>query len=461
MKDLDPVIESFYMSILAYAGLKYDSSENCIVNINPKFGEFTVNGKKVTLPYAANLKHPNGRSIFHLLNENYLQPESPLFLLYKKRLVCELNSRLTCLIISLVNVANSIDIQNRLTNGKIIDIVSAIKNSDMTLIENVMAAVSKSKNKNDEAFIFDVFLKKSGEINGTPYSAVGKIVFNMPKEVEKSLATETKDNHVYGAKLRISDLKSLSSIFKYLFGGEKKWEEYQEGTDNKVFRYLNVLLTTSYLVAAIINEIAAALKETDDGSMGLEELTSPVEWAGMLTDIYKKSDAIRSIPNQDEFIMKDRDVTIRRVEANEGPVRNAETFQPPPVANAQQHLPVQQPYQPAHQAQVPMQPPQAPQQELSVDDWLKAKTAGYGPGPVYYPPPPPQQYQQPNVQHAPPPPRWMGVAAQQPVYQQAPQFDPRYPPPQRYQQPQYDQFGRPLYQQQAPVYYDQYGSYPS
>lgn len=420
MHTLDPTIETFYKSILTYAGLEYDSEKNFVINSNPKFGDFTVNGKKVTLPYEANLKHPNGRSIFHPLNENFLSPESPLFLLYKKRLVCELNTKLACLIISLINVANSTDLQNKLTNSRVISLVSGIKHSDMTLIENFMLALSKSKTKNEEAFLFDIFLKKNGSIKDVPFAATGKILFNMPKEIDKSLKAETKDNHVFGAKLRINDLQSLDVIFKSLFGDEKTQAEFIEGTDNKVFRYLNILLTTSYMVTNIINDIALALKEIDDGTLGISEAIVSVDWLEHLPEIYKKTDQIRRIPNQDEMTVTSiAPVSVKHAGVNESAVSNAETFhqtqqQQRPVL--QQQPAYQQPQQPSYQqppAQV-YQPQVSSEKEMSVDDFFRAKAAMQN-----------SQYQQP-----------MPVAQpnyyQQPAFQQQP--DPRYMDP-RFQAP--------------------------
>lgn len=53
---LNPIMESFYLSILDYSGLKIE--DNVIVQKNEKLGEFTIDDKHIALPYMELLKNP-------------------------------------------------------------------------------------------------------------------------------------------------------------------------------------------------------------------------------------------------------------------------------------------------------------------------------------------------------------------------------------------------------------------
>lgn len=451
---MNPQLESFYKGILSYAGLEYDSSANLIKNKGDKFGDFLVNGKKLTLPYEANLRHPNGRSIFHPLNENFLSPESPQFLLYKKRLTVELNLRLSSLIVVILNIANSIDIQNKLTDPKLISLISSIKDPDMVMTENFLAATKKSMDKNDAGFIFDIFLKKNGEVKGTPFSATGKIVFTMPKEILKCQEAPTKENHLFGAKLRLVDLAALKVIFEALFGEPEMQAEYIEGTNNKVFRYLNALLTSSYMVSSVIDKTLEVLKPIDDGSLGLSEAAVDLEWLKQLPTVYTLTDVIRRIPNQDEMpAAKVTAQAVNRASLNEAAVEILQPAQQAPVQ--QQPAPQQHSYysQPAPVQQQPVQQPPQQQQPMTLLQSLEASSTARMPYPQQYMQ---QMYQRPQV----PLPAWVVQDEMARQMQANPQAYPQqmYPqsayPQQVYQQPypaqQYPQQASPAVMQQGP-----------
>ena len=128
MASLNPVIESFYLSVLDYAGLKLE--DNIIVQKNPKLGEFTIDDKYIVLPYLEQLKNPGGNSVFHLLNENYTSPETTLFNQFKNRLILELNLRFTSLVTSLIAVGSDVMMQQRIKSSKLIDIITTIGETD-------------------------------------------------------------------------------------------------------------------------------------------------------------------------------------------------------------------------------------------------------------------------------------------------------------------------------------------
>ena len=75
---MDSTMETFYTSLLAYAGLKQED-DGAIANIDEKFGKFTLDNAPVRLPYLEYLKNPQGCNFMHLLNESFTSPDTAMF----------------------------------------------------------------------------------------------------------------------------------------------------------------------------------------------------------------------------------------------------------------------------------------------------------------------------------------------------------------------------------------------
>lgn len=358
---LNPIMDKFYNSILDFSGLVL--SDNIIKNKSDKMGDITIDDKFLTLPYFSNLKNPEGRMIFHLLNENYTNPETTIFDFYKKRLTLELNLKLSYIIVNLISVASDVQIQQRIKSSKLINLISNIGEVDHILIENFLNLIKASKKSNSEAFIFDIFLKKNGEINDTPYAAIGKINFILANEISKSLEDKEREYKVYNYKLRKKDLLALNNIFNIIFPDFNDKGKYSEGTDNKIFRYLNILLKTSYMIADRVNEISDLLEEVKEPSLNLEECRSNLEWIGQLEELYTMSNEIRLIPNQTDISSESHRLKLDETKASiEQPIENRQEFIPANVSAA--HPVVAQQPQPMPQ---PMQQPK----QLSPEDIIK------------------------------------------------------------------------------------------
>ncbi len=142
MASLNPVIEQFYLSLLDYSGLKLQ--DNVIVQKNEKLGEFTIDDKFLALPYMEQLKNPQGKSFFHLLNENYTSPETTLFCMFKNRLILELNLRFTSLVTSLIAVGSDVMMQQRIRSTELINVITTIGETDHSVIEAFLSMVKAS-----------------------------------------------------------------------------------------------------------------------------------------------------------------------------------------------------------------------------------------------------------------------------------------------------------------------------
>lgn len=443
-------MDRFYLSILEYAGLEY--AEAVIQPKSKKMNPITLNGKQLTLPYFDNLKDPKDRTVLHLLNENYIKPETAVFDLYKRTLTLELNLKLSHLVVTLINIASDPSIQAKAKSGALVDLIGSLGDLDVSVIEGFTNLFKAAKKEKDEGFLFDLYLKKNGSIKDTPYAAIGKVNFHSYNEMQRALEDRSLEYKVYGTKLRKKDLVALTNLFAVIFPEIQSEDSLIEGTDNKVFRYLNILLKTSYLVASRINELAEMLEELKEPSLNIESLVSDLSWTSELEELYGMADTIRLIPSQTD--VRDEVSNKLRVDESKAAVapqsvalqtpQQPPTFQPPPQ---QQPQPVAQPQQ-----QTPTAPPTA-------EDIIRGLST---------PQPPPmnpwQQQQMMGQQQMMPPqqqvhlPMW---AQQEMMKQQMPQQMPQqqqwqqphqYPQQQPWQQPQMQPHMQPQQWQQPHQY---------
>jgi len=364
-------IERFYKSILEYAGLTYDPNKNIIVNISPHLGEFKVNGKYVTLPYKENLKHPKGNMIMHPLNENYVKPESSFFLAYKKRLTVEINLKICDLITKIINVASDPKMLSLVKSKSLIELFSSLNEVDIKFIDDFMRIIKKAMAEHEDGFIIDFILSKNTSSRFKYASAIGFVKFNMYNDVIQAL--EDKEYKLYKQPIRKRDLENLKAIHEHLFQGNLS-EDYYESTENKRFRYLTVLLKTSYLIASVVNSYINLINS--DLKLKDEERIEPLntDWTDIIQNLYELDKDIRLIPNQDEYTesksTSDEGV-IRptRLQLNEEDLKNITAQEQPTIQQpiyTPSAQPVAQTQQPMLQPNVQQTPVQQPLDPLQV-----------------------------------------------------------------------------------------------
>lgn len=463
---LNPIMDKFYNSILNYAGMEL--KDNVIVNTNEKLGDITIEGKHLTLPYFENLKNPDGKVIVHLLNENYTSPENSVFTLYKRRLELEVNLKLSSLIVTLISVASDPQLQSKIKSSKLIELIGSLGEIDNSLIESFLGLVKASSKQNDTGYILSVFLKKNGEIKDVPYAAIGKINFHLYTEIVKALEDKSLEYRVYGHKMRKKDLLALRDIFNVIFPSIEGKTVYSEGTDNKIFRYLNILLKTTYIVTARINEIAQMLEM--ELKQGDKDATFCHDWVDCLEPLYGMSSEIRLIPNQIDLSLESNKLHVDESKAkNVSPAipQQQQPMQFDPQRAQQVQQPAPQQHQPNYPQQQPYQPvqPQQPPQPLTAEDIIRGNMVGspmpMQPMPAYMPQQPampqwmqlelmknnPQQFQQ--MQQMPPGyPQQPMMPMQQPMMPQMP-YQPGMPYQPNMQQPYPPQYPQGQYPQQG------------
>lgn len=306
--ELHPKLNSFYTSVLAYAGLRMD--QDVIVNTDEKLKGFTLDDKPLSLPYHSVLKNPAGKHIFHPLNENYANAETALFNLYRDKLTYEINLRLSSLILAIIQVASDVQLQQRAKSSKLIELIAAVQETDASSSESFVRVVKASQVKMKESFLVNFHLKKNATIDGTPYTAIGKVNFHLYRECLRAL--EEKDEYrVYGCKIRKKDLMSFIDIFQAIFKDIDNTEHFTIGTDHKPFRMFNALLLVTHQIASVINETAALLEEVNEASLSLETCVSDLGWGSDLEDVYSLTNEIRMIPNQTNLEVQSHQLKLK------------------------------------------------------------------------------------------------------------------------------------------------------
>ena len=362
--NMHPTLEHFYKEVLSYAGLKLD--KDVIVNVNEALGDVKVDEKALALPYNETLKRPEGKLIFHPLNENYANADTAQFNLFRKKLMFELNLRLSTLIISLLKVGSDVTIQQRFKSSDAISMLTRLGTTEMDMIENFVGLVKYLQKERGEQFLVEVFMKKHGEFEERSVEAIGKVNFKLYADLKKSL--EDGEYRIGTHKLRKKDVLAYIGAFKAIFPDIETPEEYMTGTDNKVFRMFQTLLMTTYGIAQQMNKCTVLLEEAKDPSLALEDITSDLRWTSTIHDILKLTDEIRMIPNQTDIR-----VESHRLKVDESAVRNApqQTTASAPVYSPPQQQPLAQ--QPQQQVMQPVQQPQTQNQAASPEDIIRGQ----------------------------------------------------------------------------------------
>lgn len=464
MSRLDKDIEGFYLAILDYAGMELDDHE-VVVNKNNNLGDISLDDKPIALPYFETLKNPQGKTIFHLLNESYPKPETALFALYKDRLTLEINLRLSDLFTDLISVASDTTIQRKIKSPELLEIVTTIGEVDVSILEGILKAFRAAAKENNTGYIVDFFLKKNGMFNEVPYAAIGKVTFKTFNEIASQLEETGGDYNLYGTKLRKKDLLALYGLYRAVFPHIDDQDAYTETTDNKAFRYLNILLKTTYLVSARINHIASLLDALKVSSLDTSRYATEDTWVNYLEPLYKKVDAIRLIPNQTDIISE-----AKRLNVDETNVKNVQQVQQPvPQQQVAQQVPQPPQFQPQQLQQQQQMQQQPAQQQVATEpsspnDILYALRNQGGAGQVgnmgyQQPMMNPMQFQQPMQMQMPvqqaPLPQWMLEEQMKQQMQQQAQMQAQMQPQMQMQMPMHPMqmgmgYPQPMQQMQVP-----------
>lgn len=389
---MEKQIEKFYLSMLDYAGLKYE--DGVIKNKDQSMPELTIDGEPLTLPYFENTKHPNGRRVFHLLNEAYNTPYTDVFNIYKKRLTVEINLRISSLVLNLITIASDAVIQQKITNSEAAKLISNLPQPDPVMLEMFVKTIKESKRKYDEDFIVGFQTKVGGNYKGNPYKGTCVAVFNYLNEV--SNAIDKGSSSFINLKVRKKDLVFMDALLRVIFEEADDTDNYTGYSDSKVFRMLHCFLSSTAIISNRLNKIAEILNEVD-GDIGykLKEIVTDTSFINHMQDLEKLTKHIRIIGSDTQTVQSKEETKEKEI-----PQFNTSTLTNSNPAPQMSNQPLQQ---------------QQPQQ-LSPEDIIRSSIGGQVMQPGAWPqqmytqvqqPMQPQMYQPTMAAPTQPIPGWM------------------------------------------------------
>lgn len=349
---MNETIEAFYINVLSFAGMGYDPEEHVIKHADS--GEpFEIEGKQVALPYQEVLRNPNGKVIFHPLNEDYLKPNNATIDTFRLAIESYLNKRLGSLLINITAIATEAKLQKFIKNEEMIDIIANLGEVDGSMFDLLVKVYRWGSEVHGPRVGFKLHLKKDGTLNDEVKTAIGKYEWTIYKEVMSNFGTGEYTH--YGHKIRKKDSIFLRSLLEGVIPNIEDESMWTESVTNKTFRWLSVILKTSYMLASRINELEEKFNMLSDELIKIEEPIN-LDWAQPMGDLFGMITEIRKIPNQTNVVSE-----AKRLKLDESAGENVTSAQPAYTPPAQTNQPAQTP-----QAQHPQQP----QQPASVLDYL-------------------------------------------------------------------------------------------
>jgi hypothetical protein len=348
----------------------------------------------------------------------------------------------------IINIASDPKQLSLVKNKNLIELFSSLNEVDTKLIEDFTRIIKRAMAEHEDGFVVDFVLSKNANSKFKYASAVGFVKFNLYQDIVQAL--ESREYKLYKQPVRKRDLENLKAIHEHIFHGNLL-EDYHEETENKRFRYLTILLKTSYLVASVVNKYIGLINS--DLKLKGEDRIEPLntDWVDIIQQVYELDKEIRLIPNQDEFTEgkpHNNEEVIRpsRLKLDEEDLKNVQINTP--VQQQQVNTPIQPVQQPIYTPTQPIAQPQlqqpmaqpAPVQQQPLDPLQVLKQASMQPQGMYQQPMPIQQpMPMPAYQQQAPVPLWMqreimsanapqpGMMNQMPMQQ--PMGYPQYPNP--------------------------------
>jgi len=396
-----------YKSIVEYCGLSVDEDGYIHIDISEEKPMWKVNGKMVVLPTNTHLRNYNpANEIFHPLSENILERgDSAVIKKLKSTINIVLNQRIGVVAQNLLNILVSPEYHKRLDSTQS-DILSISSNADHKTLEFFISHMVSSMKKNPNVFV-DIYIKRSGVINGKRVSRLSVVDFTFYKNIDN-------------LKCRKKDKATYKALFELMFPGIDVDGEYNYGGICRVAPTLEATFNGSMLIASKINDLLYKYMDfIDDG----DKLIFNGDWVEVFSDLESIVGEIRKLPSHTSA--EPTPIQTQPVVAEPTPIQTQ-----PVVANA-----VPQPVESnadiisrcknpdgslnfrAMNGQYPQQPqgqyPQQPQGQYPYRPQGPYPQPPQGP----YPQPPQGQYLQPPQGQYPQPPYPQGQQPQQPYPQ--------------------------------------------
>ena len=256
-----------YKQILASSGVTVADNGQCYITMLGLNRALVVDDKAVVLPIDSVMKQFNveANMAFHPLSESVIRAESAIITKLKQLMTFRLTEVIQTQLALLVDLAADTARHKNLSpeqqeflrclpkaDAKTAKAVDNISPKDLgEALTQVLDANGSAPKHN----VMHMFLKRNGTWNGRKYKRV--CIVNFPiLEAENS-----KENSIFGVKVRVNDKPAILNLFKYIVGAVTPEETpYNYGSDSGIAPYFDALIHSFLSLAKVLNRTTFRFK---------------------------------------------------------------------------------------------------------------------------------------------------------------------------------------------------------
>jgi len=429
-------LKAFYEDLIKIGKLSYDNHGVLNFKLGDKGQPLSIESKPLVFPTEEYVRDASNVVIFHPLSENIILGESEVIRVFRKAINTRLNFMAGIVMQTLLHIASSSERHATLSVDQSM-LISRLVGVDDKIVKAFTGMMLKAiKESPDKAFL-NIHLNRSGDVRGKHFARVAVVTFPMYEKII------SKDDTIYGSKMRVKDYDILKALFELVFTGIEEPKFYNEGSNSLTAPFLEALYVTSSQLFGRIQDILVMFKDDVDEYGQVEVTVSESESMQNVLKVFNDRDELKSIsrllpslPHNDGGRKKSRpqqDISAPSSSQQDGniiddtvpfdkPYASVPTMPTPPVHPANKVKPTgpslrdilnsgqpkqppypQQPYPPQGYPQQPYPPQGYPQQPYPPQGYPQQPYPPQG-----YPqqPPPPWATSSQNIPPGTTPPSW-------------------------------------------------------
>lgn len=279
-------MEDFYKSALRAGGFDTVESGGIMDMLDDPPVPAIVNQKPLMLPRHDLIGSTQSANytFFHPLRENYMKGPSDVLDYYRKHATLFVEAKIVCLMIALLRLCGSNELQTQLNPEQSLLLRHAQKVDDTT-IKQFNNLCSKVLAQTKEHRFIHMFIRKSLRLNDKTYKQGVTLTFPLYEELG------TKPGKILGATISVNTGKSIREIMEYIFPEIEKEHAYSYGSDSvdapKFEAVMGGLANLSVQINKVISTMNGVITGIDPIDIG---------YLSTLGSTENMSTEIRSIP---------------------------------------------------------------------------------------------------------------------------------------------------------------------
>lgn len=288
LKDLTEAYRQFLASI----NVTTQSDDLLIQDIDGLQSQVMVDSKPLALPTEAIVNnYSDSIVVFHPICENLLLGESPVIHETRMLIMEFLNDRILQLIDSILSIAIDEELVSSLT-PKQMEFMRCAAGADSTSLKNWRSIMRRADTRGSANRVVTIFLKRGAMHGGSKHKRVANVNFNLVSDIDDGNLT------LFGAKVRKSDLKLYSSIFRAIFDKLDDEDGYSAPSDSLTAPYFESLLHAYYNILEDMNGVTWNLRKPIEQTTG-RKLHVNTDFMDAFRDILQYRDVLPTMPLND------------------------------------------------------------------------------------------------------------------------------------------------------------------